>query len=209
MLHNLFHWMQWELGKAKGDDAAISWSQAVHESLNFWGLLEGTHLITVGLFFGTIMMVDLRVLGLMFKQTPVSKISDKTLPLTVVAFATLVVTGLLLFFAKPEEYYHNLNFRLKMVFILLAMINIAVFHTRVQKNQAEWDLGPAPAAAKLSVAFSLLLWIAVICCGRFIAYNWVDCGKPMSGFLNWAQECSTSELGATTLQGVNNKTGAQ
>jgi len=163
----------------------------------------------VGLFFGTILMVDLRLLGLIFKQTPVSKVSDKTLTLTVVAFGILVFTGMLLFMAKPEEYYHNLNFRWKMILIVLAAINIAVFHTKVQKNQPEWDLGPTPASAKASAILSLLLWFFVISCGRLIAYNTYDCGKPLSDVVNAFAECSTSEHGAMKIDGTVIKKGAE
>lgn len=201
MLHNFFHWLQWGLGKGKAEDA-ISWSQAIHESLNFWNLFEGMHLITVGLFFGTILMVDLRLLGVAFKQTPVSKLSDKTLTLTVVGFGILVFTGILLFMAKPEEYYHNLSFRWKMIFIVLAAINIAIFHTRVQKNQPEWDLGPTPAGAKISAIISLVCWLAVMSFGRLIAYNTYDCGKPLSDAVNAFAECAYSEHGAMKLDGV-------
>lgn len=203
MLHDFFHWVQWELGKGPGENS-VSWSQALLESLNFWGVLEGTHLLSIMLFFGTIFVVDMRLLGLLFKDTPVSRLSDKTLPLTVIGFAVLIVTGVLLFFAKPEtHYYHNLWFRLKLLFIILAMINIAVFHKVVQRDQARWDLGPTPSGAKLSAVLSLVLWLGVITFGRFIAYNWYDCGTPQSDFLNAVQECAVSEKGATNLQGVH------
>jgi hypothetical protein len=195
LFESFFDWLSWGLGKGKAPDAE-SWSQLVHESFNFWNIMEGTHLFTVGLFFGTILLVDLRMLGLIFKKTPLSEVSDRTLPLTVVGFLTLVVTGLLVFMSKPEEYYHNLMFRTKMLTIVIAMVNIAVFHFKVQKTQASWDKAESPpAAAKLSAAVSLLCWLVVISCGRLIAYNYFDCGKALPHFINALEECSTSKAG--------------
>ncbi len=194
-------WLQESLGKGKGDDAQ-SWSQALLGSLNFWNLLEGTHLLTLMLFAGTIMVVDFRLLGIAFKKTPVSVISTKVLPLTVGGFLIMIVTGLALFYAKPVFYYHNLWFRLKVIFILLAMINIMVFHFRVQNSQGAWDNAPKPpTSARVSAVVSLLAWTTVIFFGRLIAYNFVECGKPLPDWVNAVQECSTSEHGAQSLDG--------
>lgn len=194
-------WLQESLGKGKGDDAQ-SWSQALLGSLNFWNLLEGTHLLTLMLFAGTIMVVDFRLLGIAFKKTPVSVISDKILPLTIGGFTIMIVTGLALFYAKPVFYYHNLWFRLKLIFIILAMVNIMVFHFKVQKNYAAWDTNEIPpTSARVSAVLSLLAWTTVIFFGRLIAYNFVECGKPLPGWVNAVQECSTSEHGAQSLDG--------
>ena len=196
MIHEALVWLQTELGKGSGDTAQ-SWSEALLGSLNFWGLLEGTHLISLMLFAGTIFVVDLRLLGVTFRRTPVSVISDRVLPLTVAGFLLVVATGLLLFFAKPLFYYHNLWFRAKMVFLALAMINIAVFHVRVQRNQGTWDTAETPpASARTAAGLSLLAWLAVITMGRFIAYDWFECGKPIPHLANVLQDCKASEKGA-------------
>lgn len=196
MLRDFLVWLATELGKG-GGEYPMSWSEALASSLNFWGLLEGTHVLTLMLFAGTIFLVDLRLLGFAFKRTPVSVISDKVLPLTVVGFALMVATGLALFYAKPLLYYHNLWFRLKLVFLAVALINIMLFHWRVQRNRHEWDtVAKPPAKARLSAAVSILAWIAVITTGRFIAYDWYECGKPLPRWANLVQECATSERGA-------------
>ena len=200
MLRAFLLWLQDQLGKGSSPDAQ-SWSQALLGSPNFWGLLEGTHLLSLMLFAGTIMVVDLRLLGVAFRATRVSTLSNKVLPLTVFGFLMMLTTGLLLFYAKPIFYYHNIWFRAKLLFILAAMINIAIFHFRVQKNEAAWDDAPSPPwGAKASAIASLTAWILVIVMGRFIAYNWFECGKPLSGFVNAVEACSTSEAGATPLK---------
>jgi len=200
LIRDVLVWMA-KLGKGPGEYDP-SWSDLLASSLNFWGLLEGTHVLTLMLFAGTIFVVDLRLLGLIFKKTPVSVVSDRILPLTIFAMALMVTTGVALFFAKPLLYYHNVWFRLKLVFLAAAFINIMIFHFRVQRNMAAWDAAPRPpASARVSAAVSLLCWILVITFGRFIAYDWYNCGKPLPAWANAIEECKTSETGALDLKG--------
>jgi hypothetical protein len=165
------------------------------------------------LFAGTILVVDLRLLGVTFRKTKVSVISDAILPLTVFSFAFVMLTGLGLLFAKPIFYYHTIWFRVKMVFLALALINIMVFHGRVQATQGSWDADETPPApARMSAAMSLILWTLVILCGRFIPYNWYECGKPQPDAINWLEECKTSEKGEENMAGKRfdaQMTGAQ
>ncbi len=200
MIRDFLVWMA-KFGKGPGEYDP-SWSDLLASSLNFWGLLEGTHVLTLMLFAGTIFVVDLRLLGLIFKKTPVSVVSDRILPLTIFAMVLMITTGVALFFAKPLLYYHNVWFRLKLVFLAAAFINIIVFHFRVQRNMAAWDAAPKPpASARVSAAVSLLCWILVISFGRFIAYDWYNCGKPLPDWANAIEECKTSETGALDLKG--------
>jgi hypothetical protein len=190
-------WLQTELGKGSGDQ---SWSEALLGSANFWGLLEGTHLLTLMLFAGTIFVVDLRLLGVLFRRTPVSTVSERVLPLTVFGFAIMLVTGVALFFAKPLVYYHNLWFRAKLIFLALALINIVVFHTKVQRNIKEWDtLAKPPGAVRAGAVMSLTAWLLVITLGRFIAYDWFECGKQIPHWVNVAEDCKHSDSGAHDL----------
>jgi hypothetical protein len=191
-----------QLGKGPAD-TDISWSDALASSLNFWSLLEGTHVLTLMLFAGTIFVVDLRLLGVIFKRTPVSVVSDRVLPLTIFGMLIMLSTGTALFFAKPLLYYHNLWFRLKLLFLAAAFINIMVFHFRVQRDMAAWDAQPKPPAkARISAALSLASWILVIFFGRYIAYDWTNCGKPLPHWINVAEDCKASESGALDAKGA-------
>ena len=200
MIRDFLVWMA-KFGKGPGEYDP-SWSDLLASSLNFWGLLEGTHVLSLMLFAGTIFIVDARLLGLVFKKTPVSVVSDRILPLTVFGMIIMVTTGAALVFAKPLLYYHNVWFRLKVVFLLAAFINIIVMHYRLQRNMAEWDAAPKPPAKiQISAAVSLACWILVITFGRFIAYDWYNCGKPLPDWANTLEECKTSADGATDLKG--------
>ncbi|WP_293681811.1 DUF6644 family protein [uncultured Phenylobacterium sp.] len=200
MIRDLFVWMS-RLGKGPGEYDP-SWSDLLASSLNFWGLLEGTHVLSLMLFAGTIFVVDLRLLGVIFKKTPVSVISDRILPLTIFGMVIMVATGTALVFAKPLLYYHNIWFRLKLIFLAAAFINIIVMHYRLQRNMAQWDALPKPPTKiQVSAFVSLACWIVVITFGRFIAYDWYNCGKPLPDWVNAIEECKTSQDGAVDLKG--------
>lgn len=199
MIRDFLVWLATQVGKGPGEYDP-SWSEGLASTLNVWGLLEGSHVLSLMLFAGTIFLVDLRLLGVGFKKTPISVISDRVLPLTVFGFALMVVTGLLLFYAKPLLYYHNLWFRLKLIFLAVAVINIFIFHYKVQKDRDQWDTAvKPPRKVRLSAVVSILSWILVIMFGRFIAYDWYECGKPLPHWANVAQECAVSERGAIDL----------
>ena len=201
MIRDFLVWMATTVGKGPGE-YDISWTDALASSLNFWSLLEGTHVLSLMLFAGTIFIVDLRLLGAAFKRTPVSVISERVLPLTIFGLVIMIATGVALFYAKPLLYYHNVWFRLKLVFLVIAALNIIIFHFRVQRNISEWDtLAKPPAKARISAVVSILAWITVITFGRFIAYDWYNCGKALPDWANSIQECKTSETGAVDLKG--------
>lgn len=200
MVRDFLVWLA-AFGKGPGE-YDLSWSDLLASSLNFWSLLEGTHVLSLMLFAGTIFVVDLRLLGAAFRKTPISVISDRVLPLTIFGLVLMIATGVALFYAKPLLYYHNIWFRLKLVFLAVAAINIMVFHFRVQRDMAGWDTAARPPAkARLSAVISIASWIVVITFGRFIAYDWYNCGKALPEWANTLQECRTSETGAVDLKG--------
>jgi hypothetical protein len=150
-------------------------SVALHESQYMYTIIESTHVLAIMLFVGTIAMVDLRLLGASFPQTPVSQMLSRMLPWTIAGFVVLVITGVLLFYAIPIRTFHSLWFRIKLMLLLVGGINIAIFTFKVERDKARWDLGPVPLKSKIAASISLSVWALVIVCGRLIAYNWADC----------------------------------
>lgn len=191
MLHDLFEWLQDVPGAVDGDPFT-SWSQQFAGSLHLWSLTEGTHVVALMLFAGTILLVDLRMLGVMFRETPYSTLNAKVLPLTVSGFVLVVATGLLLFLSNPVHYYHSVAFRIKFIFLLIAAANILWFHLMIQKNQSEWDAQTSPPApVKLAAGVSLASWIVVILFGRLMALNAFGCESLQAGTLGYAfAECA-------------------
>jgi hypothetical protein len=172
--------------------ASTRWSIALHESLFMYPLIESTHVIAITLFVGLAVMLDVRLLGITLKQVPVSEMLDRVLPWTKVGFVVMMVTGFLLFYAIPVRNYQNIFFRIKVIMLLLAGLNVWLFHERVEKRVADWDLDPIPPkAARVAAVVSLVLWASIVVAGRMIAYNWFDCDiQPQPDFINWAAGCN-------------------
>ena len=168
-----------------------AWSTALHESLWMYPIVESTHVLTITLFVGLLAMVDLRMLGLAFRGTPVSELTSRLLPWSVAGFVIMVTTGLLLFYAIPVRTAHSLWFRVKVVLLIGAAINAWWFHKRVSRDREGWDhRAKAPVGVRLTAAFSLSIWTGVIVMGRMIAYNWFDCERPQAAFVTWVAGCS-------------------
>lgn len=186
-------YVQYRLGAELDPSGLIvpdtSWSARLQGSETLWMVLEGTHVVTIMLFAGTILFVDLRLLGLALRDTPVSRVSKAVLPYTLAGFAVMVVTGAALFFANPLEYFHSFVFRLKAVFLLLAALNIFWFHWRVSARQDEWDAAARPPLrVRASAGASLALWLLVIATGRYAAYDWFSCDQA-TGFVAQVSQC--------------------
>jgi len=166
-----------------------SWSAQLQGSEDLWMVLEGVHVLTIMLFVGSILFVDLRLLGIAWRKAPVSAVIDSVLPYTVAGFAIMLLTGLALFFANPLEYFHSFIFRIKAGLLLAAAINILVFHRRVQLDRAAWDALPKPPfSARLGAGVSLTLWILVVVTGRYAAYDWFACDR-VTGLVADLSQC--------------------
>jgi len=131
-----------------------------------------THVLCVTFVFGTILIVDLRLLDLLDRGRAVTKVANEMLHLTWAAFAGAVLTGAMFFSANATTYWFNNEFRFKMLAILLAGVNMAAFHFTTYRSVAGWDRNATtPRAAKVASALSLLIWIAVVVLGRLIGFT--------------------------------------
>ena len=150
-----------------------SWglSAWIRDSLYAFPLIESVHVIGLTLVFGTIAIVDLRLLGVAWIQRPFSKVSGDIMKWTWAAFVLTVTTGLLMFITNAGVYFNNLQFRLKIVAIALSGINMLIFELTSGRTVRRWDNEAAPPAGKLAGALSLILWISVIFLGRWIGFT--------------------------------------
>lgn len=170
--------------------ASTSGSIALHESLYMYPLVESVHVWTLALFFGLAAVLDLRLLGLALRAVPIDELSRRLLPWMIVGFVIMIATGSLLFYAIPVRTYQSVWFRAKIVMLILAGINVWVFHSGIYRSIAEWRLGAIPRRAKLAGGISLVLWTGIIFTGRFIAYNWFDCDRqPQPAIVNVLAGC--------------------
>jgi hypothetical protein len=130
------------------------------------------HVLCITLVYGSILVVDLRLLGLLDRGRAITRVSHEMLRFTWAAFAGAVVTGALFFSANATTYWFNTAFRFKMLAIVLAGINMLVFQFGVYRGVAAWDRDtPAPGSARLAAALSILIWTAVVVLGRIIGFT--------------------------------------
>src|SRR5215471_3979719 len=140
--------------------AETSWSTGLHESRYGYPFVESVHVWALCLFFGLAVIFDLRLLGWTMRKIPVSEMARRLLPWTITGFVIMVISGMLLFSAIPLRSYQNIFFRIKMFLLLLAGLNVWIFHSRTLRSAAAWDAHERPPkAARLAGAFSLALWI--------------------------------------------------
>ncbi len=154
--------------------AIADWPLAQYVASSAWAFptLETIHVLAITTVLGTILVVDLRLLGLASGRAPVTEISHDALRWTWGAFALAFVTGALLFTSKATNYAPNPFFDWKMILILLAGANMAVFHLVTWKGVGDWDTADAPPrAARIAGGVSLVLWIVVVFLARAVGFT--------------------------------------
>jgi hypothetical protein len=133
-------------------------------------IIESVHILALGFSVGTIMWVDLRLMGLTMKKEPVADVVEQLEPWAIPGFIAMFISGFLLLLAEPLKSYTNTTFRFKAAFIVLAALNVMYFHRKVAHNMDEWDRNDQPWRAKMVGAVSLVLWLGICILGRWYAY---------------------------------------
>jgi hypothetical protein len=129
------------------------------------------HVMGMGLFAGTILMMDLRLLGVGNMRTPFSQVQRRLFPWQIAGIAITTMTGLALVFANPMNYATNIIFWTKMLAMVVAALNALAFHFVTEYSLADWDAGKTPPfGAKLAGGLSVALWVNVIVAGRLMPY---------------------------------------
>jgi hypothetical protein len=146
-------------------------SAILRQSNWLFSSLDTIHTLGIILVAGTIMLVDLRLLGLALRSVPVAQLVARIVPSTLGGFGLMVVSGSLLFSSEAVKMYHSPAFRIKMLLLAMAGLNALIFHRTIYRDVAHWDpASVVPARARLAGLLSLVFWIAIIAAGRAIAY---------------------------------------
>ena len=157
---------------------ALDWLQhtslatTIRDSLLLFPLLESVHVIGLALVFGTIAVIDLRLLGVASAQRPFSRMASDIMTWTWVTFAVTALTGALMFITNATVYFNNTYFRAKILLLVLAALNVLVFELTARRTVHQWDRSPsAPPIGKAVATVSLVVWVAVIFAGRMIGFT--------------------------------------
>ena len=133
-------------------------------------VVETVHVLTLTVFLGFTVLLDLRLLGISLRNKRISEVLQELNPPIIAAFCIMLASGVLLFCGDPVSFYSTIFFRAKMIMLLLAVINIWVFNLMQARRISEWDGNSTPALAKSAAIVSLVLWAAIVAAGRAIAY---------------------------------------
>jgi hypothetical protein len=134
-------------------------------------LFESIHVVSSTFIVGSILMVDLRLVGCAAVRHPVSRIVREVIPWTYAASAMSVATGAGMFATRASHYAANPAFQIKMALLVLAALNMAVFHLVSARDIARWDTATVTTRpARFAGACSIALWVGIMLAGRWVGH---------------------------------------
>lgn len=151
-------------------DSSIGLS--IRESVWVFPAIETVHVLSLAFSVGTILMLDLRLIGAGMRHAQVSHIVKGLKRWYLTGFALMLASGALLFWSEAAKCYMSGPFRFKMLFLLLAGVNALIFEVRFAPTMNEWGAkARMPSGARALGWCSLLCWVGVIALGRWTAYG--------------------------------------
>jgi hypothetical protein len=149
--------------------AAVSGIYGFMNSAYGWPAVETIHYLSIAVLLGTVGLFDLRMLGVA-KAISMDAL-HRFVPLGVCAYVANVLSGAMFFVSAPDQYLYNPGFQLKLLCMLIAGTNVAIFYATVGRSIAGTPAGEsAPLPARIMAGVSLASWISVITFGRLITY---------------------------------------
>jgi hypothetical protein len=139
----------------------------VRNSVWLFPSIEIIHLLGLGVLGGTILIINLRLLGIRFKNEPVSELARELQPWMNSSLAVMLVSGFFLFSSEAEKLYGNWAFRAKMMSLALAILFTFTFYRKVTLSEEKQI---SPVWNKVAALISLVLWAGVGLAGRAIGY---------------------------------------
>jgi hypothetical protein len=151
---------------------ASALAEWMRTSVKAMPIVNALHVLAATTVFGTILVVDLRLLGFPDTRRPFTRISAEMLRLTWAAFALALLTGGLMFAANAQTYVGNTAFQLKMLALIGGGVNMAIFQRITFRGVGAWDRSARPPlAGRIAGAASILIWISVIFLARWIGFT--------------------------------------
>ena len=146
----------------RGDEPGTEW---------VFPIIETLHVIFLALVFGSIALVDLRLLGLVGRQHPFTKVYKELISWTWWAFLLAAISGGMLATGKIEDYVHSPQVFWKFFLMALAGLNMLLFHFGIYQRVRDWDaMAAPPTRARLAGVLSLSCWVGVVFFGRWIGF---------------------------------------
>ena len=133
--------------------------------------VQTVHILAVAAVMSSILMLDLRLLGIVGRDQPLARVSARFRPVIWWTLPILLATGMLMIIGEPVRSLENWIFQLKMMLLVAAIIVTLSYQAPLNKDAAFWDASRGRRGAlKIIAILSLLLWTGIVCAGRWIAY---------------------------------------
>ena len=137
--------------------------------------VQTVHILAISVVISSMAMLDMRLVGLTGLNHSIKALSDRFMPWLWGALLVLLLTGAILIVGEPGRSLGNWVFQLKMLLLALAVLITLLFQHVLRRNVDRWDESSTlKTAARFTGVISLMLWIAIIVCGRWIAYVAAD-----------------------------------
>jgi hypothetical protein len=141
--------------------------QTIRESLWLFPVIEAGHLLALTVIGGSLLIVDLRLLGVGLRQ-PTHEIARDMRPFLIASLTVMVATGISLFLSESIKCYYSNAFWWKMTFLPLALLFTFTIRQRVVRRK---DHEIRPMVGKLVALMSIALWFGVAAAGRWIGFS--------------------------------------
>jgi hypothetical protein len=144
---------------------------AIAESRYWWPIFEGTHLLSLSISFGLILLTDLRLVGVFLRHVPVTDVLHQLRPYVLTGFAFTFVSGGLLFWSEAAKVTASPLWAIKCLLIALGGLNALYFEFVIAKRpEVVENRLPLPLSVRYAGFASISIWAVVVICGRLLAY---------------------------------------
>jgi len=151
--------------------SASTVSQALQTTEWIIPAVQTVHILAVAAVVSSILLVNLRLIGLRGRHVPVATIAARYLPIVWYGLPILLATGATLIIAEPSRSLQNPVFVLKMTLLLLGAGVTLAYQIPLRRNDSYWESSPSRRRlVRLIACLSMPIWIAIVFAGRWIAY---------------------------------------
>jgi hypothetical protein len=138
----------------------------IRNAVLIYPIANVVHVVAVLVFFGSVLVMDARLLGAL-RGEDYEAVVVRWRPVAIAAFVVIVGSGFILFVPEAAAMGRNRSFQIKAVLVLIGLANVLAMGRALRHPGS---FGDVPAKARVLAGLSILIWLAVAACGRFIAY---------------------------------------
>jgi hypothetical protein len=133
--------------------------------------VQTVHILAIAAVMSSVLMIDLRLLGILGRDQPLARVSERFLPVIWWTLPILLATGILMIIGEPVRSLESPVFQLKMALLVVAMIVTLSYQVALGSDPSFWDLSIGRReGARIIAVLSLLVWAGIVFAGRWIAY---------------------------------------